>query len=334
MFNPLRNSSRAPFSPETIQAYWTPLAWERPTPPPTGAGDYLRHYGLNLVDTGEAEHQDFGYFTANEQLICAQVFWPAEPVGTTLVCHGYLDHAGLYTHLIRDLLALGQVVVIYDLPGHGLSTGREVAIDSFQEYLTVLRTCFMHMEGHLPRPWHLLAQSTGGAVAMDWMLYPREGDPELMAVVLLAPLVRPAGWPWVRLAHTLVSPFRDYVKRIFTSNSSDPDFLDFLQNRDPLQSWRLSSHWVGALREWVQRFLDAEPCGYAPVVLQGDADDTVDWTFNLPAIRARFRQAEIHMIPGAGHHLANETPEHRAVIRRCLRDRLGAHPAGASSPRA
>jgi alpha-beta hydrolase superfamily lysophospholipase len=318
MRSPVRRSTREPFSPEEIRANWTRMTWERPTPPPEAAYPYLGYYGLDLVDRGEAERQDFGYLAGADQLICTQSFWPREPRGTTVLCHGYLDHAGLYTHLIRDLVALGQVVVIYDLPGHGLSTGREAAIGSFQEYVEVLRTCFERMGEDLPRPWHLVAQSTGGAVAMDWMLYPEPEDPELEAVVLLAPLVRPASWHWVRMAHALISPFRDYVKRVFSGNSNDPDFLDFLQHRDPLQSLRLSSHWVGALKEWVPRFLDASPSDYSPLILQGDEDGTVDWRFNLPAIRERFRSPRVEILHGACHHLANEAPEYRAMIRRAL----------------
>ncbi len=306
---------KAPFSPEAIRAQWQPLAWREPTPPPEAAHEYTRFYGLNLVESGEAQRHDFGWFEAAGEHIAVQVFHPAEPRGTTLLCHGYLDHAGLYTHLIRDLLALGQVVVIHDLPGHGLSTGDEVAIDSFLDYVAVLRTCFAHMRGHLPEPWHLVAQSTGGAVAMDWMLYPRDDDPEPASVTLLAPLVLPVGWRWGRLAHTLVRPFRDYVKRVFTSNSNDPDFVDFLEYRDPLQSRWISVRWVEALRQWLPRFRAAPPSRYSPRILQGDQDGTVDWKHNLPAIRARFRDPEIHMIPGAGHHLANETPKYRAIIR-------------------
>jgi alpha-beta hydrolase superfamily lysophospholipase len=317
-----RRVMEASFSPEAIRAEWQPLAWGEPMAMPETARAYTRFYGLDLVEQGDARRQDLGWFDAAGERIATQVFYPAVERGTTVLCHGYLDHAGLYTHLIRDLLALGQVVVIYDLPGHGLSTGDEVAIDSFLDYVAVLRTCFTHMHDHFPGPWHLVAQSTGGAVAMDWMLYPRRDDPRLASVTLLAPLVRPVGWRWGRLVHPLIRPFRDYVKRVFIGNSHDPDFVDFLEYRDPLQSRWISIRWVEALRQWLHRFRAAPPSSYSPRILQGDADGTVDWQHNLPAIRARFRAPSVHMIPGANHHLANEVPRYRAVVRYWLEQTL------------
>ena len=70
------------------------------------------------------------------------------------------------------------------------------------------------------------------------------------AAVLLAPLVRPTSWTRVRLGHTLLHKFKDSLQRSFNQNSSDPQFLAFVQ-QDPLQSRQLSLRWVGALRRWL-----------------------------------------------------------------------------------
>jgi alpha-beta hydrolase superfamily lysophospholipase len=87
-----------------------------------------------------------------------------------VVIHGYYDHAGLYRHLIRHLIDRGLAVLAFDLPGHGLSSGAPATIESFDEYVDAFDACLLALEDHMPPPWLLLGQSTGGAIAMEWLL--------------------------------------------------------------------------------------------------------------------------------------------------------------------
>ena len=113
---------------------------------------------------------------------------------------------------------------------------------------------------------------------------------------------------WV--SHALVNRFIKTVKRTFVVNSGDADFLEFLRS-DPLQSRRISVKWVGALRRWLAN-LEYQDLGVGPVlVLQGDADGTVDWRYNMAHITALFPGSEVEYIAGAGHQLANETEQIR-----------------------
>jgi alpha-beta hydrolase superfamily lysophospholipase len=132
-------------------------------------------------------------------------------------------------------------------------------------------------------------------------------------ILLLAPLVRPAEWAKVQLMHATLKYFRRSITRRFMENSGDAEFLAFLQ-QDPLQSQRLPVAWVGAMRRWVQGFVAEIPTDYAPLVIQGDHDTTVDWRWNLPQIRTKFPRATVRMIQGARHQLVNETPALRAQI--------------------
>ena len=126
--------------------------------------------------------------------------------------------------------------------------------------------------------------------------------------------MRPFKWGTARWLHTLVKPFARSIKRVFTVNSGDPDFLDFLENKDPLQDRRLPARWVTALKRWLPGFEAADRVKISPVVIQGDQDETVDWRYNLKVIRAKFEDPDIHMLPGARHHLANERDEFRRKI--------------------
>ena len=232
-----------------------------------------------------------------------------------LICHGYFDHVGLYRHVIGHVLELGYAVLAYDLPGHGLSTGPQAVIDDFRTYRDVLEQCLSLATNSFPKPWHVIAQSTGGAIVMDYLVSRGEGDENpFEQVILLAPLVRPFKWGTARWLHTVVSPFAKTLKRVFTINSNDPDFLDFLENRDPLQARRISAIWVSALKKWMPGFEKASRIKVSPVVIQGDKDETVDWQYNLEMIKKKFESPDIRMLPGARHQLANENEAFRRKI--------------------
>ncbi len=311
-----RMATTLPFSVDDVHHHWQPLDWRHGRPFDDASGQYSRYYGLDFSDLSPAPEHGFGYFEAAGYRLAAHWWRPPQPRGTVLVCHGYFDHVGLYRHVIGHLLAVGFAVVAYDLPGHGLSSGARATIDDFRSYRQVLEQCLAQARDHFDGPWHVIAQSMGGAIVMDYLLhhgFDEESCP-FRRIILLAPLVHPYKWGSARWLHTLIRPFVKSIKRVFTINSGDPEFLDFLENHDPLQPRRLPASWVTALKKWLPRFRKAAPVRLSPVVIQGDRDETVDWQYNLRAIRAKFSDPEIHMLAGARHQLANEQAGFRTRI--------------------
>ena len=314
-----------PFNINRIEQSWEPLRWDSPRSISGEALKYARYYGIDFAARFPDMLHAFGYFEAAGHRIAVNAWRPHNPRGSVLVCHGYFDHVGLYRHVIEHLLELNYAVLAYDLPGHGLSSGPRAAIDDFSIYREVLAHCLTQKANSFPKPWHVVAQSTGGAIIMDFALN-HAMHPEtfpFQQVILLAPLVRPAKWRSAAMLHSLVSPFRDNIKRVFRTNSNDADFVDFLQHRDPLQSQLLSARWVGALKRWIPGFEAASRISLSPVVIQGDQDDTVDWRHNLNIIEDKFKDPEIHILHGARHQLANESPPFRKRINEILDRHLG-----------
>ncbi|MBK6286054.1 MAG: alpha/beta fold hydrolase [Gammaproteobacteria bacterium] len=164
------------------------------------------------------------------------------------------DHAGLYGHLIEHCLNSGRNVLIWDLPGHGLSSGPQASIHSFEDYTDVLEAMLELHGAELPRPLWAIGQSTGGAILMSWAFRKCRSPAAcpFERMMLLAPLVRPARWHRVKLLHTLLHRVRNNLGRSFVRNSSDDEFLDFVRV-DPLQSRILSIRWVSAMRQWIRR---------------------------------------------------------------------------------
>jgi alpha-beta hydrolase superfamily lysophospholipase len=294
-----------PFQPERLRAN-LPLLGAASAPLDEEARAYQRYYGLEL-----GSQRRLGRFHSDGLELVAQLWLPAEPQASLILLHGYYDHMGLYRQVIDWALGRNLAVLSFDLPGHGLSAGPRASIDDFAAYQRALQALFAEAAGlDLPQPWHLCGQSTGGAILLDFLLLgaPR---PEPGATILLAPLVRPRAWGLSKLSYHLLGPFRSELPRRFSANSNDAEFLDFVRHRDPLQPRTLPTPWVGALAKWIPRIERAPRSAQRPLIVQGEDDMTVDWRHNLQVLQDKFDRPEILRIPGARHHLVNESADIR-----------------------
>lgn len=296
------------FAPDHLRASLRPLADAQPLSEQARA--YRHFYGLDFP--GRELRTGLGRFEAGGYQLVSQFWWPARAKATLFLFHGFYDHTGLYRHVIDWALDQGFAVIACDLPGHGLSSGERASIRDFSEYQDTLQGLFAEAKSiDLPQPWHLCGQSTGGAIVIDHVLNAGAQSPAQGQVILLSPLVRPRAWGWSQLSYHLLRPFVKGIARRFSENSNDPDFLPFLQ-ADPLQPLRLPTAWVGALARWVKRIEAAPHSLRRPLIVQGQADMTVDWQHNLGVLRAKFDRPQVLMLPEARHHLANETLALRA----------------------
>lgn len=288
----------------------------------TAGQAYQRFYGLEMAQRSAVQSW-LGRLDCAGFEVVGQVWRPAEPVATLVLLHGFYDHMGLYRHVIDWALGRNFAVISCDLPGHGLSSGERASIDDFAVYQQVLeRLLEQAAQLELPQPWHLCGQSTGGAIVVDHLLHHGQHSPAQGEVILLSPLVRPRAWLWSKLSYWLLRPFVNGIERRFSENSNDPTFLPFLL-ADPLQPRRLPTAWVGALLAWVKRIEAAPGSPRRPLIVQGQADMTVDWRYNLEVLKGKFAAPEILMLPQARHHLANELPQIRQRYFDFIDQRLG-----------
>lgn len=310
VYRPAGNLMSATFDPEALRNSLQPLSAGQPLSAEGLA--YQRFYVLDRLGLERPLRTWLGRMDAGGYDIVGQVWIPDQPVATLFLIHGFYDHMGLFRHLIEWALSMNFAVISCDLPGHGLSSGPRASINDFAEYQVVLQRLFEEASAlQLPAPWHLCGQSTGGAILIDHLLNHGIESPAQGQVILLAPLVRPRAWGWSRLSYYLLNPFVTGIARRFSENSNAPAFLPFLL-ADPLQPQRLPTAWVGALARWIKRVEAAPVSLRSPIIIQGEADMTVDWSHNLGVLSEKFSQPRILMLRDARHHLANEIPEFRA----------------------
>tara|TARA_B110000858_G_scaffold17319_1_gene17484 strand:- start:19930 stop:20925 length:996 start_codon:yes stop_codon:yes gene_type:complete len=291
---------------------------------------YMRYYGLNFSEL-EPDLRDtrssIGTFTSGAYELVCQHFLPAvsPPRKTAFLLHGYFDHAGLYRHLINHLLRQGIAVVIFDLPGHGLSSGATASIGSFEEYSEALVECLnLAKVQQVAAPWIAIGQSTGGAIFMDALLEQKiQDDFSFQEFILLGPLLRPKHWSWSKILFSLSRLLLASTPRKFGKNSHDVEFLKFIKSKDELQSRVLPRDWVQAMIDYIRRF-EAADCNDQPLqLIQGKDDGTVEWETNIPKILAKFPSSKVNWIDEAEHHLVNESIQYReqvfAIIDRILK---------------
>ncbi|WP_323813225.1 alpha/beta hydrolase [Cellvibrio sp. NN19] len=277
---------------------------------------YLDFYGINFAKEIPDLIHGFGAMDACSFRIATQYWLPSNPKGTLVVVHGYYDHVGIFSNAIEFGLQQGLAVLAFDMPGHGLSSGERVAIDSFDQYADVLDAVFSAAKNLLPSPYFALGQSTGGAVLLNYLWrYERERVlPHFERIALCAPLVLPRAWARGRILYALVHRFIKRLARGSSHSSHDLTFTHFVDEQDCLQSRTLSVRWVGAMKAWDAQFREFPPLHHTLLVVQGDEDMTVDWRYNLKQIQRALPNAQFALIPGAGHQLVNEVGVLRAQV--------------------
>lgn len=303
--------------------------------------EYTRHYGLQCDDFesmgGESTKsidsprpaiaRSIGKIESAGFTIVVQHFYRIDNAreadenfpssqGTIFLLHGYYDHIGLFGHIIRHCLKLNYNVLMFDLPGHGLSSGEAAAIDDFEQYVQVFIDCLQYAQRfELPRPWVAMGQSTGAAIILQGLQFADLNNRfHFSSYILLAPLLEPRHRWWGRLLFLFYSSLVKTMKRGFSRNSHDEKFLHFISNEDELQCRELKVSWVTAMFNYGKKFKSSESSNIALKIIQGSGDGTVDWKHNLRCILRKFPNSSVSLIAGAGHHLVNEAAQFREQV--------------------
>lgn len=289
---------------------------------PDALRSYVDFYHLDFAAAHPELRHHIGWVPSGEFQIATQLFALPDARATAFICHGYYDHVGLFGHLIEFLLDQQINVLTFDFPGHGLSSGPRATISSFDHYVQVLVDLQHFLERELkdeagallPQPWYVFGQSMGGAIAMEYLL--QYGHERFAEVVLFAPLIRPAAWGINRWVYEVAKRTITQRKRTITENAENPEFIA-LMRIDPLAADILPVQWVTAMVEWMKAFEARGKLPFPLHIAQGDADGTIDWRHNLKFF-ASHTDVDLLRIPGARHHLMNESETIRQELFRWI----------------
>ncbi len=278
---------------------WFPTNFSKASSENSALHHYLQQERLDIADSIHS----VGSVEVDGIRLAVHCWIPKAAAGTVFLVHGYFDHSGVWSDHIQRLLGRNLAVVAWDLPGHGLSGGLRMDVDSFGQYAKGLRAMEDSLKTRAPKPWSLVGHSLGGAIALDRA---RQKDFPYSKVCLIAPMLRYHGWNWIGVALPVVSLFKDSLARNRNlASSSDTNFLRRLKS-DSLEGWISSTHWLKQVRVWNAAMETATLAPSQWLLLQGGLDQTVDWRWGTPWLQERIRGLKIRNYPLARHHLHNE----------------------------
>ena len=155
---------------------------------PAQLQDYCRFYGLDFEARLPRVHHRIGSVTAGPYTLAAQCWLQPGASANLLLVHGYFDHAGLYGKLIEFGLLNNCNVLIFDLPGHGLSSGEPAVIGDFGDYGLATGAVLEAARPSPELPLWVMAQSTGCAALVE---HARDGRGPAFVEVVVTPLYNP-----------------------------------------------------------------------------------------------------------------------------------------------
>jgi len=278
---------------------WYPTNFAAPA---AADAELSRYLVAERLDIAEPVHA-MGVAEVDKIRLAVHAWNPVGAKGTVFLVHGFYSQSGIWAEHVRRLLADSLAVVAFDLPGHGLSDGQRLDIDTFGQYTKALRAVEDSMATRMPKPWMLAGHSLGGGIALDRS---RQSDFPYRRVALVAPLLHYDGWTWIGAVLPAVGLFKDRMDRNRKlSSSSDTAFLRRVAT-DPLEGWFTPIHWLREVRAWNSGLADAKFAKTEWLLIQGGLDKTVDWKWNMAWLQEKIPGLKTEFLPLARHHVHNE----------------------------
>ncbi len=262
----------------------------------------------NLLPQNDGDYEIS--FRRMESGIALYTFRPPQAKEWVILSHGYLDHVGTNSWLIRFLLEKGYGVAAFDLPGHGLSVGTRADVVDFAEYGAAWAEVMKHTQGWGRRT--VIGHSTACAGYLTFSQMQGRILPE--KVIFIAPLVRNKFWDLARFFSTNLGWMASYVPAMDSAASRDKDWIELWKNdiytekNVPVNWFKKLSEWEILTHDW--RVLD----GSTYYILQGTRDGVVDWEYNLPFLESKYPGIHITMIPDGWHGLQYDHEETRVIF--------------------
>jgi acylglycerol lipase len=208
------------------------------------------------------------------------------PRATILIVHGMGEHSGRYVHVGEFFARAGFSAFAFDLRGHGLSDGKPIFIERYDDYLTDLQSAILHLEQ--PEPLIFLGHSLGGQLLLA---YAKCGKNPPTGYIVASPwltLTHPPSIWLERVARLLnaVLPTCRFPTGIKPEDTSrDQELLDSFPDLDKVRGFIRVQTYFEIVR--VSRELMANPVANAPVLLtHGDADSVT----SIAATRTYFEK--------------------------------------------
>jgi len=121
--------------------------------------------------------------------IFSQIWEPENPAkGVIILVHGLGEHSDRYcTHFANFFSNEGYSILAFDLPGHGLSSGKKGHIKEYDDFDKLLSTEISYAKNKYPSlPIFVYGHSLGGLIALEYSI---QVKPNINGVIASAPVL-------------------------------------------------------------------------------------------------------------------------------------------------
>ncbi|MCP4160649.1 MAG: alpha/beta hydrolase [Deltaproteobacteria bacterium] len=270
--------------------------------------DFYNLYNESLV-------MYYGIFNSTGFSNFGQIFVPENYKSIVIIIHGYLDHSGNLKNLINKLTKKKFAVAVFDLPGHGLSSGKRADIGNFTQYVSVLDDFCSIIKENFKGDINFIGHSTGCSVIFDYLHHNRYETSRFGKVVFVSPLVRSYMYKLSKVGVFISKIFISNISRNFSKGpSGDPDYCRFIELEDPLQARKIPLGWLNAMFNWNKRVKSFTKIDKSVLIFQGESDTVVDYEYNINFFKEKVSKVDVVYFKKGKHHLLNETSDIKEKI--------------------
>jgi len=242
--------------------------------------------------------------------VFTRMFAPeGETRGVIVITHGLGEHSGRYWHVGRRLNALGLRAMVWDLRGHGRSSGARGDAEEYRVLIDDLEAvCGMSREAGLPL--YLFGHSMGGQITLRYL---QERRPDCAGAVIASPWLRLAfepPWWKLALARGAMAIFPRFVQETGNTWSRlSRDFAHMASLPDlHLTHHKISARLYFAVRAGGEAALAEAGMVETPLLLvHGDQDPVTSHAATVEFFdRAASRDKTLRFFPGVLHETHND----------------------------
>lgn len=237
-----------------------------------------------------------------------------------LVIHGFAEHGGRYSHVLRWFAARGYEAAVLDLRGHGRSGGKRTFISRFADYVDDAEAFFRALVAGPPAlPSVALAHSMGGLVLLRTLQSRGDLLPPLRGAAVSSPFLAlgarvPAWKSLLGKGLSRMWPSFRMPTEVHGEHLARDPAVGAAYMADPLVVKSATARWyTEVLAAQREAFAEAGQVRVPLLLQHGERDPLVDPAGTSRLAEALSVERHLRMWPELRHELFNE-PEQEQVL--------------------
>lgn len=248
---------------------------------------------------------------------------PERPLAVILFVHGLGEHSGRYIEWGKRFGKAGFAFISFDLPGHGLSSGRRGTMPSFEKVFRFIDSMIAELQNEfLGVPMIMYGHSLGGGIVLRYLLEKNQG---IKAAIATSSWVRLAEKP-PRLKLMIASVAGSLFPGLTQPSGLKTEYLSHDQDvvarykNDPLVHGMISAGLFLSMTKSAEEVLRNGRDITLPLLLVHGSDDQITSPSGSTELASLAQSSTLKIWDGAYHEVHNDSmrDDHFEFIRKWI----------------